>query len=92
MEKKEIILGRNPVLEYLRSPRPGGRARLYVARKAHGKIVDVIIQEARGRGIPVEYRDRDFFREYPEDNHQEYSSLPHTPKTPPMRRASCGMW
>ncbi len=70
MEKKEIILGRNPVLEYLRSPRPGGRARLYVARKAHGKIVDVIIQEARGRGIPVEYRDRDFFREYPEDNHQ----------------------
>ncbi len=46
MEKKEII-GRNPVLEYLRTCEPGQDAELFISNTAHGKIIDVIADEAR---------------------------------------------
>ena len=44
---------------------------MYVAEKAHGRIIDSIVSEARGKKIPVEYRNRQFFAEHgPSSSHQ----------------------
>lgn len=54
MENKEIIIGRNPVLEYLGTLSSPSGAMLHVSKTAHGKIITSIIQEARRRGVRVE--------------------------------------
>lgn len=54
METKEII-GRNPVLEYLRSLEGNEGAELFIARNAHGKIIDTIASLARGKNIHITY-------------------------------------
>jgi len=61
VEDKELVFGRNPVLEYLRNAAEGSGMELYVARNAHGKIIGAIIEETRARNIPVEYKDKNFF-------------------------------
>lgn len=53
MEEKEIIYGRNPVLEYLKSGSEI-RATLYLSDSAHGKIIDVIKEAARSRRVNLE--------------------------------------
>lgn len=54
METKEII-GRNPVLEYLRSLEGREGAELFIARNAHGKIIDIITSLARSKNIHITY-------------------------------------
>ncbi len=61
MEKEEIIFGRNPVLEYLKSLFKGDQAELYIYSNAHGKIIDKIISEAKSKKIPFSYKDKNFF-------------------------------
>ena len=58
MEEKEIIFGRNPVLEYLKSGKDI-RGTLYISEQAHGKIIDVIKEAARGRKVRVDVCSKD---------------------------------
>ena len=61
MENKEIIIGRNPVSEYLKNiPKQSG-ALLFVAESAHGKIIDSIKDRARDKGVQVQLKDKKFF-------------------------------
>ncbi len=53
MEDEKIVIGRNPVLEYLRSGAAGEGDELYVSASAHGKILDVIRDEAARRRVRV---------------------------------------
>jgi 23S rRNA (guanosine2251-2'-O)-methyltransferase len=54
VETKEII-GRNPVLEYLKTLESTQGAELFISKTAHGKIIDIILREARGLGVKVTY-------------------------------------
>jgi len=53
LEEKEIVYGRNPVLEYLKSG-TDIRATLHLSDSAHGKIIDVIREAARARRVKIE--------------------------------------
>ncbi len=53
MEKEEIVFGRNPVLEYLKSLDAAEHAELFIAGNAHGKIIELIREEAARLGIRV---------------------------------------
>ncbi|MCX7677663.1 MAG: 23S rRNA (guanosine(2251)-2'-O)-methyltransferase RlmB [Spirochaetes bacterium] len=55
------IYGRNPVLEYLRTLRPGNVASLFVLKNAHGKIIHAIVSEAERIGIKPQWVDKSFF-------------------------------
>jgi 23S rRNA (guanosine2251-2'-O)-methyltransferase len=71
VEDKELIFGRNPVLEYLRGAEKGDHVELYLSESAHGKIIESIIAEARGKQVKVQYMDRDFFKRLgPSSRHQ----------------------
>jgi 23S rRNA (guanosine2251-2'-O)-methyltransferase len=70
VEKKEII-GRNPVLEYLRTCEPGQDAELFISETAHGKIIDVIIDEARRASIKLTYQKREFFSRIGSSSHHQ---------------------
>ncbi|MCL2025265.1 MAG: 23S rRNA (guanosine(2251)-2'-O)-methyltransferase RlmB [Leptospirales bacterium] len=70
MEKKGIVAGRNPVLEYLRSQ---GHSFLNVAiaESAHGKIINEIISAANSRKVRIDRMGRDFFKDFgPSSTHQ----------------------
>lgn len=64
MEDKEVVPGRNPVLEYLKSTNSGDKIELYISDSAHGKIIDDIKSAAMKKGIKPEYRDKTFFAKY----------------------------
>lgn len=71
MENKEIITGRNPVIEYLRGIKPGAPARLIIAASAHGKIIATIRSLAKEKKIPVtEQEKKNFSRFGPSSTHQ----------------------
>ncbi len=71
MEGEELIFGRNPVFEYLRNAKHGANLELYIARNAHGKIVDEIRQAAEEKKIAIQLRDRQFFTALgPSSRHQ----------------------
>jgi len=71
LEDKELIFGRNPVIEYLRAMGPEARAELYVGQTAHGKIIDEIIATAQSRSIRVSRMDKVFFENLgPSSRHQ----------------------
>lgn len=59
METQEIV-GRNAVLEHLRTLKPPRTAELYLVKTAHGKIIETILNEARSRGIRVVFCERSF--------------------------------
>ena len=70
MEEKEIIFGRNPVLEYLKSG-SDIRGTLFVSDSAHGKIIDVIMNAARQRKVKVELSPKEKLSEMKEgSSHQ----------------------
>ena len=70
MEKKGIITGRNPVLEYLRSSEHLSTS-IAVAESAHGKIIDEIILTANSRKVRIDRMGRDFFKDFgPSSTHQ----------------------
>lgn len=62
MENKEIIYGRKPVLEYLKNAQPGSGAELCIFKNAHGKIIDILISEAKAKKITITYHDKGFFQ------------------------------
>ena len=71
MEKKELIYGRNAVLEYLTTIRSGEPVSVYVSETAHGAIIDRILEEARRKGLPVVRADAQFFKTLgPSSKHQ----------------------
>jgi 23S rRNA (guanosine2251-2'-O)-methyltransferase len=61
MEKENIILGRNPVFEYITELQNSSGCTLYIAENSHGKIVDKIIFEAKKRSIPIRKENKSFF-------------------------------
>lgn len=70
MEKKEIIYGRNSVLEYLRQIK-AGNAVLHVSRSAHGKIIDTIIYSAKEKHLKIDFCEKEvLFRFEPSSRHQ----------------------
>ncbi len=62
MEKKEVITGRNPVLEYLKSIKGAIRGELHVSSSAHGKIITDIENMARSRNIQILRQEKDYFK------------------------------
>jgi 23S rRNA (guanosine2251-2'-O)-methyltransferase len=86
MEDKELIFGRNPVLEYIRRAEAGSSYELYVSESAHGKIMDIITGEARARKIPVRSQDRDFFARLGPSSHHQGVAL----KVPSSAREQTG--
>jgi len=71
VEDKEIIFGRNPVFEYLKSSAHQEGAEVYIADHAHGKIIDEIRAEAGRKKIPLVTRDKNFFHSLgPSSRHQ----------------------
>lgn len=69
MEKKELILGRNPVMEYLRSGNTS--TCLYISEKAHGRIIDQITAVAKEKKVHIERKEKDFFKKLgPSSSHQ----------------------
>ncbi len=82
MEDKELIFGRNPVLEYLRGAEPGASYVLHVSDRAHGKIIDIITGEARAKKIPVRREEKIFFARLGPSSHHQGVAL----KVPPATR------
>ena len=71
MEKKELIFGRNPVLEYLKKSTSNDKAVVFISKNSHGKIIDTIASLALQKKIRVEYKDKDFFSKLgPSSSHQ----------------------
>lgn len=62
MEKKEVIIGRNPVLEYLKSMKGSIKGELHVSLSAHGKIITDIENLAKSRNIQVLHQGKDYFK------------------------------
>ncbi len=71
MEDKEIVFGRNPVLEYLKSSGSESRMELHISAAAHGKIIDTIRSEAKKHGVSVIEERKEYFESLgPSSNHQ----------------------
>lgn len=81
MEEKGLVLGRNPVLEYLHAAKQDSIADVYVSTTAHGKIIDAIIETARSKHVRVHRKDKSFFTSLgPSSLHQGVAmSLPDAP-------------
>lgn len=55
------IYGRNSVLEYLRTLRQGDAVSLFIAKNAHGKIIQEIVDQAARVGITPQWVEKKFF-------------------------------
>ncbi|MCL1865547.1 MAG: 23S rRNA (guanosine(2251)-2'-O)-methyltransferase RlmB [Spirochaetes bacterium] len=63
MEKKEIIIGRNPVLEYLSSIEDCTGVELHLSSTAHGKIIADIQNICKRKKVKVVIEDKLFFKD-----------------------------
>ncbi len=63
MEKKKIITGRNPVIEYLNSITDGNGMELHLSSSAHGKIIVEIQHICRRKKVKIITEDKDFFKD-----------------------------
>ncbi len=61
MEEKGLILGRNPVLEYLHAASPDSDGDVYISITAHGKIIDTILEAARSKRLRIHRKEKSFF-------------------------------
>ncbi len=61
MENKDLIYGRNPVLEYIKSSENGNGMELYISDSAHGPAIDSIKKEASKKSIRIRIVKKDFF-------------------------------
>lgn len=64
MEKKKIITGRNPVIEYLNSINDGSGMELHLSSTAHGKIVVEIQNICRRKKVKIITEDKSFFKDF----------------------------
>ena len=62
MEKKEIIIGRNPVLEYLNSAEDCSGFELRLSSAAHGKIITDIQNLCKRKNVKIVMGDRLIFK------------------------------
>jgi 23S rRNA (guanosine2251-2'-O)-methyltransferase len=67
--KSDLIIGRNPVIEALRSNAPVEK--IFIAHGSHGKPIGIIKSLARQRGIVVAEVDRQKFREITGTEHSQ---------------------
>lgn len=65
----QIVAGRKVVLEYI-SSLDTGDAVLYIAESAHGKIINIIIDHAQEKNIPVHKVAKSWFDEHCHVHHQ----------------------
>lgn len=79
MEKKEVITGRNPVIEYLRGVKDPSGIELHVSDSAHGKIIDEILGICRNRKIKIMRENKGFFADYTSSSVHQGVVL-HVPK------------
>ncbi len=63
MEKKKIITGRNPVIEYLNSIEDGSGMELHLSSTAHGKIISEIQGICRRKKVKIITEDKTFFKD-----------------------------
>jgi 23S rRNA (guanosine2251-2'-O)-methyltransferase len=63
MEKKEIIIGRNPVLEYLTAIEDCTGFELHLSSSAHGKIISDIQTLCKRKNVKIIVEDKLFFKE-----------------------------
>jgi len=79
MEDNNIVLGRNPVLEYIKNAELKNDYQLYIYKNAHGKILKTIIHEAEKKSIQIYHEDKDFFQKLsPSAKHQGVAlRVPH---------------
>lgn len=63
MEKKKIITGRNPVIEYLNSITDGSGMELHLSSSAHGKIIVEIQHICRRKKVKIISEDKNFFKD-----------------------------
>jgi 23S rRNA (guanosine2251-2'-O)-methyltransferase len=71
MEKKKIITGRNPVIEYLNAADDGEGMELHLSLTAHGKIITDIQNLCRKKNIRIITEDKSFFsKNAPSSVHQ----------------------
>lgn len=63
MEKKKIISGRNPVIEYLNSIDDGSGMELHLSSSAHGKIIIEIQHICRRKKVKIITEDKTFFKD-----------------------------
>lgn len=78
MEDKKIILGRNPVFEYLKSMGEAAGCELYLLQNIHGKIIEAILSEANRKGIKPHFQDKSFFHQLsPSSKHQGVALITH---------------
>lgn len=61
MENKDLIYGRNPVLEYIKSSASGSGMELFIHDSAHGPAIDTIKKEAGRKNIRIRIVKKDFF-------------------------------
>ncbi|MDY6970260.1 MAG: 23S rRNA (guanosine(2251)-2'-O)-methyltransferase RlmB [Spirochaetota bacterium] len=64
MEKKEIVIGRNSVLEYIKELNNPSDAKLLISKSAHGKIINTIAENSKKKGIPIEYCEKEKLSKY----------------------------
>lgn len=64
MEKKKIISGRNPVIEYLNSIEDGSGLELHLSSTAHGKIIIDIQHLCRRKKVKIITEDKSFFKDF----------------------------
>ncbi len=64
MENKEVITGRNPVIEYLKGIKDNSGVELHISDSAHGKIIDEILGICKNRKIKIIREDKVFFSNY----------------------------
>lgn len=63
MEKKKVITGRNPVIEYLNSIEDGSGIELHLSSTAHGRIIAEIQQICRRKKVKIVAEDKSFFKD-----------------------------
>jgi len=63
MEKKKIITGRNPVMEYLNSIEDGSGMELHLSSGAHGKIIIEMQHICRRKKVKIITEDKSFFKD-----------------------------
>jgi len=70
VEKKEVVTGRNPVMEYLKSVPSADGMSVHIAEGSHGRIIDEIISLCRKRGVRVSIEGKSFFSRFSSAVHQ----------------------
>lgn len=70
MEKKEVVAGRNPVIEYLKSVADTEGMSVHISEGSHGRIIDEIVSLCKRRNVRVITEGKSFFNRYSSSAHQ----------------------